>query len=253
MFEQSTLSRGSASRRVLGMCVGFAGQAVAVSIAVLAPMVFPQIIPRTTFTTLLFTPSAPLPPPVPVVRPRGEQRPIATQLPHGVLMAPVSVPPTAAIVVDPEPQPQGGSELGVPGGIGTAGPGQGVLRDILVAGAPTPPPPRAAVHTDPAPPPAPAAIPRVRVGTGVKLGRVLVRVEPVYPAVARQMRVAGVVELEGVVGTDGRLKELRVKSGPALLARAAFDAVAQWVYEPTTLNGRPVEVVAPITVTFRLN
>lgn len=67
------------------------------------------------------------------------------------------------------------------------------------------------------------------------------------------MRVSGVVELIGVIGTDGRIKELRVKSGHPLLARAALEAVARWIYKPTRLNGSPVEVEAPITVTFRLN
>ena len=79
------------------------------------------------------------------------------------------------------------------------------------------------------------------------------RVEPQYPEMARKMRVAGVVELEGVIGTDGRLRELRVVNGHPLLARAALEAVRQWIYAPTTLNGDPVEVIAPITVTFRLN
>lgn len=66
-------------------------------------------------------------------------------------------------------------------------------------------------------------------------------------------RVSGVVELEAVVGIDGRIRELRVKSGSPLLAPAAVEAVRQWIYEPTTLNGEPVEIIAPITVTFRLN
>lgn len=59
--------------------------------------------------------------------------------------------------------------------------------------------------------------------------------------------------LVAVVGSDGRIRELRVKSGNPLLAPAAVAAVRQWIYQPTTLNGEPVEIVAPITVTFRLN
>jgi protein TonB len=70
---------------------------------------------------------------------------------------------------------------------------------------------------------------------------------------ARQVRVSGKVELMGVLGTDGRIHELKVLSGHPLLVKAAVDAVMQWVYRPTVLNGQPVEVQAPITVNFILN
>ncbi|MBZ5626034.1 MAG: energy transducer TonB, partial [Acidobacteriia bacterium] len=115
------------------------------------------------------------------------------------------------------------------------------------------PPPRAAetrhaAATAPSP-----EIKRVTVGGLVKMAQVLHRVEPQYPPLARQARVSGVVELVGVISIDGHLKELRLVSGHPLLARAAMEAVSQWIYSPTTLNGEPVEVIAPITVTFRLN
>jgi protein TonB len=67
------------------------------------------------------------------------------------------------------------------------------------------------------------------------------------------MRVSGIVEIEAVVGVDGRLREIHVRSGPPLLVKAATDAVRQWVYKPSTLNGVPVEVAGIIVVTFRLN
>jgi protein TonB len=79
------------------------------------------------------------------------------------------------------------------------------------------------------------------------------RPEPPYPPLARQARVSGTVELQGVIGIDGHLKELRVVSGHPLLARAALETVSRWIYKPTLLNGKAVEVIAPITVTFRLN
>jgi protein TonB len=67
------------------------------------------------------------------------------------------------------------------------------------------------------------------------------------------MRISGAVELTGVIGVDGHIRELQIVHGHPLLARAALDAVRQWVYEPTLLDGEPVEVIAPITVNFRLN
>jgi protein TonB len=57
----------------------------------------------------------------------------------------------------------------------------------------------------------------------------------------------------GVLGTDGRIHEVKVLSGHPFLVKAAVDAVMQWVYRPTILNGTPVEVQAPITVNFILN
>ena len=78
------------------------------------------------------------------------------------------------------------------------------------------------------------------------------RVEPEYPAIAKQVHVGGVVQLVGVIGIDGHLKELRLVNGHPLLAQAAMRAVSQWIYSPTELNGEVVEVEAPITVTFRL-
>jgi protein TonB len=93
---------------------------------------------------------------------------------------------------------------------------------------------------------------RLRLGGNVRLAQPIHRVEPIYPRVAIIARVSGPVELEGVIGTDGRIHELRALRGNPLLVPAALDAVRQWVYEPTLLNGNPVEVVAPIMVIFRL-
>ncbi|MGP8245845.1 MAG: energy transducer TonB [Bryobacteraceae bacterium] len=85
------------------------------------------------------------------------------------------------------------------------------------------------------------------------MAHLVYRVEPIYPSLARNMRVQGTVELSSVIGVDGRLKEQRVVRGHPLLAGAAMAAVKQWIYEPTYLNGDPVEVIAPINVTFKLS
>lgn len=95
--------------------------------------------------------------------------------------------------------------------------------------------------------------PRVKVGGLVKMARLLHRVDPVYPPIARQARISGTVELTGVIGIDGRIRELQVVHGHPFLAKAALEAVRQWTYEPTLLNGAAVEVIAPITVNFLLN
>ena len=76
------------------------------------------------------------------------------------------------------------------------------------------------------------------------------QVRPVYPPLAKQARIQGVVVLEAVIGKDGTIQNLRVITGHPLLIKAAQDAVSQWQYKPTMLNGEPVEVVTTVTVNF---
>ena len=84
------------------------------------------------------------------------------------------------------------------------------------------------------------------------MAKLVKKVIPDYPALAKMARVSGVVHLLGVIAKDGTIQNLQLISGPPLLARAAMEAVRQWVYEPTLLNGQPVEVIAPIDVNFTL-
>jgi protein TonB len=110
---------------------------------------------------------------------------------------------------------------------------------------PPPPPPKPAVEKNPPAKPVP-------VGGDVQMAKLLRKVIPEYPALARMSRVAGTVRLIGIIGKDGTIQDLQVVSGNPLLTRTALDAVRQWVYKPTLLNGQPVEVMAPIEVNFTL-
>ncbi len=92
----------------------------------------------------------------------------------------------------------------------------------------------------------------VRVGGNVQSAKLIKRVLPVYPQAARQFRISGTVRLLGFIAKDGTIQRLQVLSGHPLLRQAALDAVSQWVYSPTFLNGKPVEVEAPIDVVFTL-
>jgi len=78
------------------------------------------------------------------------------------------------------------------------------------------------------------------------------RVEPVYPRLARQLRREGRVELSAIIATDGSIQSLEVISGDPLLVHSALDAVWQWRYRPTILNGQAVEVETHITVIYTL-
>ena len=136
-------------------------------------------------------------------------------------------PPPPAYVPAPAP-PVGGVAGGVAGGV-VGG---------VVGGLPPVPPP---------------AVTAVRVGGEIKEPRKLKDVRPDYPAIAQSARVQGVVILECTIGPDGRVVDARVLRSIPLLDQAARDAVMQWVYTPTLLNGVPVPVIMTVTVNFTLS
>jgi periplasmic protein TonB len=92
----------------------------------------------------------------------------------------------------------------------------------------------------------------VKVSAGVMAAMLVQRVQPEYPAIAKAMQLSGIVELRARIGTDGTVQQLEVVSGNPILARAAVEAVERWRYQPTRLNGQPVEVETHITVTFSI-
>lgn len=93
----------------------------------------------------------------------------------------------------------------------------------------------------------------VRVGGAIKEPRKIKHASPVYPDAALQARVQGVVIMEITIDTEGKVVQLEVLRGIPLLDQAAIDAVKQWVYTPTLLNGVPVPVIMTVTVNFRLS
>jgi protein TonB len=78
------------------------------------------------------------------------------------------------------------------------------------------------------------------------------RVQPQYPALARQIHREGQVELHAIISTDGTIRSLQVVSGDPLFVQSALDAVQQWRYHPTVLNGQPVEIDTYISVIYHL-
>ena len=148
--------------------------------------------------------------------------------------APVEAPKE---ILPENPSPVGVSE-GVPGGVEGGVPG-GVIGGV-VGGLPEAPPP-------PPPPQAP-----VRVGGNIKTPTKIKDVRPVYPPIAQSARVQGVVIIEATIGADGKVKDAKVLRSIPLLDQAALDAVKQWQFTPTLLNGVPVPVIMTVTVNFTL-
>ena len=83
--------------------------------------------------------------------------------------------------------------------------------------------------------------------------RKIVHVAPIYPRIAQDAKIQGVVVLEAIIDTEGRIDRLRVLRSTPLLVEAAIAAVKEWRYTPTQLNGVPVPVLMTITVHFRLH
>lgn len=92
----------------------------------------------------------------------------------------------------------------------------------------------------------------VSVSEGAELAQLIHRVEPVYPRIAIYRHTEGTVQLRAVIARDGTVREVQVLSGDAILAFAAEEAVKQWRFRPTILNGQPVEVDTFFTVNFRI-
>ncbi len=252
MFETATLSYGPSGKRVWTTAMGFTGQALLVACALLAPMISPQALPRVTWLVSLAPPGPPPPPPRPMEEMATTRNMASTSQIHaGKLFEPTKIPVTAQILVDPEPVLPSGPP-GVPGGLGSGREGTGTssiltsLIDTASSFVPIVKPPEVRHETPATTHVAPPRITTLRMASPIR------RVEPIYPLIAKQARVSGVVELVGVLGVDGRIHELKVLRGHPLLVNAAMEAVRQWVYEPTLLNGQPVEVSAPIIVNFIL-
>ena len=113
----------------------------------------------------------------------------------------------------------------------------------LVEAPPPPPPPR----------PPNNAVTRIRVGGGVQQENLIHKIDPVYPPLAYQARIQGTVRFTAIIGRDGRIENLQLVSGHPLLVEAAREAVSQWEYRPTLLNGSRVEVVTQVDVNFTLS
>ena len=201
------------------------------------PLLYDKNLPETAtqvrafFAEPLQVAAPPPPPPPPPAAARAPSLPhVAT--PATGLVAPVEIPTE----IIPEQGLDLGVEGGAPGGVEGGVPG-GVVGGV-VGGMPD------------APPPPPMKV--LRAGIDVTAPRKLKDVPPVYPTLAVEAHVQGVVTLECRVDPRGRIAEVKVLRGILLLNDAAVEAVRQWVYTPTLVNGVPVPVLMTVTVTFQL-
>ena len=252
MFEQTFVQTGKTNTTWTVM-LSFTVQCILIVVAVILPMIYFDVLPAAQLTSFLVAPPPPPPPPPPpAAAPPKVVKVIPRQFDAGRLQAPKAIPKDIAIIKEDELPPPSAGVGGVIGGMAggiSGGAMGGVLGGIIGAvptAAPPPPPPPPKKETKAAPQ-------RIRVGGNVQAANLVSQQRPVYPPLAKQARISGTVELSAIIGRDGRVQDLKVVKGHPLLVQAALDAVKNWVYRPTLLNGEPVEVSTTIDVNFTLS
>ena len=242
MFEQTFVDGVGKTNKTWTVLLSFVGQIVVIGIVcVIIPMIYFDVLPKSTVDQLpggaaaaaSAAASSAGAPPVKVVKV------IPRQFDAGKLMAPKTIPKEIAMIKEeelPPPPGVGGVVGGVPGGVPAE------RRAACLAASSDRfrrPLRRLRLRRRRWKPVTPQ---RIRVGGNVQQAKLIRQPKPVYPPLAKQARIQGVVQLSAIIGKDGTIQNLEVVSGHPLLVQAALEAVKQWVYQPTLLNGEPVEV-----------
>jgi protein TonB len=220
--------------------VAFMIEFMIIGVMVLIPLIFTEALPKGQMMFLLVAPPPPPPPPPPAAAAVQHVKVIQTDIVNGELRTPTKIPQKIKMIQEDEAPPAmaaTGVVGGVPGGIPGGSMG-GVIGSVLSST------PTVAPHI--------ATPQRVRVSAGVTNGLLVHRVNPVYPPLARQARIQGMVMLQAQISKDGSIENLQLISGHPMLAPAAIEAVKQWKYKPYLLNGEPVEVDTQVQVNFTL-
>lgn len=224
--------------------IAYIFEVILVGVMVLVPLIYTEALPKAQLMTLLTVPPPPPPPPPPPAA-APPVKVIRRVTAEDIMRAPTVIPKTVAQIKD-EPDLLQSSSVGVVGGVPGGMPGGapgGILGGIISSAAAAPPPP---------PPPKAATPKRIRVGGQVESARLIFQPKPEYPPLAKMARIQGTVRLEAIISRDGTIQDLKVMSGHPLLVKSALEAVQRWRYQPTLLNGEPVEVVTEIDVNFTL-
>jgi periplasmic protein TonB len=224
--------------------IAYICEVIIIGIVILIPLMMTATLPKSSLTVSLTAPPPPPPPPPPPAA--APVRVIRRVTVEDIMKAPTVIPKTIARIKEeaaPPPQVNAGVVGGVPGGVpgGSAG---GVIGGIIGGVGNAPPPP---------PPPKPSTPKRIRVGGQVENAKLMFQPKPEYPPLAKMARIQGTVRLEALISKDGTIQDLKTLSGHPLLVKAALEAVSRWRYQPTLLNGEPVEVVTEIDVNFTLS
>lgn len=239
MFEQTFVEGTQKTKKPLAVAASLSLQILALCVLILVPLIYTQALPSAELKSML---TAPAPPTAPVANPVKTKTTPAPAPRHfsATIIAPTVIPKR----INTNVQEIAAPDVSVPGGSRDTGmQADGVISSILNSAPETPAP----APPKPAPPPKP-----LRVATGVAEANLIRKVMPIYPALAKSARIQGTVEFTAVISKEGTIEHLQLVRGHPLLVQAAKEAVLQWRYRPTLLNGQPVEVVTDIIVNFTL-
>ncbi len=253
MFEQTFVEATGKTNKSWTVMVSFGLQVCIVVAGIIIPLLNPEMLPKTALSMMLVAPPPPPPPPPPPapVQVVKIQKVIPKQFDGSKLVAPKQIPKEIAMIKEDElPPTTGGVGVvgGIPGGMPGGTPG-GVIGGIIGAvpqAAPPPPPPVKEA-------PKVVTPKRISVGGNVQQAKLIAQPKPIYPPLAKQARISGTVRFTAIIGRDGTIQNLTLLGGHPLLVQSATEAVKRWRYQPTLLNGEPVEVVTQIDVNFTLS
>ena len=240
MFDQTFVDETERSKKNYSVMLSLLLQIAGICLLVLLPLIYTQVLPSAQLRSELVSPPRP-----PVAQAVTAKRVVISN--HRVFRADVLTAPT---VIPKQISPA--SELAAAPAVGLGGSptdqdnGRAGIPDSVFGAAAGPPPPalpktKAEAQKGP-----------VRIGS-IQESSLIRKVMPVYPAAAKAARVQGVVEFTAIISKEGTIENLKLVHGHPLLVNAAREAVLQWKYRPTLLNGQPVEVITDIFVSFTLN
>jgi periplasmic protein TonB len=249
MFEDvEQMGKSDGAKRLLSLAVSMVVHFVLIIVVIIVPLWYFNALPEGEILTFLIAPPPPPPAPPPPAPPPTNVKavPKTAVVDPNQFLAPTEIPKDIPPPSDEAPvigvqNIVGGIPGGVSGGVTGGVPG-GVVGNLLNnVSTVAPPPPPKPVKRDP-----------IRVGGNVQESKLIRRVEPAYPELAKRARVQGKVVLVVTVDEEGNVSNITINDGHPLLNDAAKAAVAQWKYSPTLLNGEPVPVIATVTVIFNL-
>lgn len=239
MFEQTFVVADANDKKRYTVVVSLLLQVTTLAMAIVLPLIYTQVLPQAHLRSVFAAPTPP-PPALPkapptLARPAVSPRPFLQIIPTNSYYAPLARHPGMTSAPPPD------LVIGAP--VGT---------DSTLIGAPAevqikpPDPPRAPIARQPVNKP-------LHMASDIEASQLIRKVQPAYPVIAKETRVQGVVEFTAVISKTGTIENLQLIRGHPLLVTAARDAILQWRYKPTLLNGEPVEVITNIVVNFTLN
>jgi protein TonB len=249
MFEQASIDTRGVLKSPWAITASVAGQTLVLSAGILVSLIHTDALPRSVSITTVTAPGGPLKAAAPSVGPATPARPRTT-----ARLFVYSTP--SARLSESKSESAGLLLSSIDAGVDSSGNlGNGAIFGGfgLPGGDVRIPPPVEPVTRVPERPAAPVIRTPITVSRGVQAAKLMRQVNPAYPPLAVQAHISGTVRLAAIIGRDGAIQNLRVVSGHPLLTTAAVEAVKQWRYQPTLLNGEAVEVITQIDVNFTLS